>query len=133
MTALCLSNAGLGLTEGIVLGELIKFNATLTPGTCGPLAPLISNWCNNGPNALWCNVRCCTASGSPCSTGCAAGGDGRITCGGIFAFNNFGANDVSLDYVVLEEVGDRLRSSPTKRSLARLLQEEGTTFMRVRR
>ena len=63
----------------------------------------------------------------------AAGGDGRITCGGIFALNNFGANDVSLDYVVLEEVGDRLRSSPTKRSLARLLQEEGTTFMRVRR
>ena len=53
--------------------------------------------------------------------------------GGTFAFSNFGAHDVSLDYVVLEEVGDRLRSSPTKRSLTRLLQEEGTTFMRVRR
>ena len=51
--------------------------------------------------------------------------------GGTFAFDNYGANDVSLDYVVLEEVGDRLRSSPTKRSLTRLLQEEGTTFMRV--
>ena len=56
-----------------------KFNATLTPGECGPLGPLISNWCNNGPDALWCTVRCCAASGSRCSTGCAAGGDGRIT------------------------------------------------------
>ena len=107
-----------------------RYNATLTVGQCASLAPLITKWCQNGPGVWWCQLDCCAASGAACSTDCDAGGDGRITCGGTFAFSNSGNADVSLDYVVLEKVGDRLTNSPTKRSLAKLLQEQGVTFMR---
>lgn len=93
-----------------------RYNATLTVGRCAPLAPLIASWCNNGPSAWWCALQCCAAaSGAPCSASCAAGGDGRITCGGSFAFSNSGNADVSLDYAVLEAEGEQLAHSPTKR------------------
>ena len=112
-------------------GEWRQYNATFRMGQCASLAPLIANWCRNGPIAWWCSLNCCGGtSGAPCSTSCAAGGDGRITCGGTFAFSNSGNADVSLDYVLLEEVGDRLEHSPTKRSLATLLHDQGVTFMR---
>jgi hypothetical protein len=124
-------------------GEWRRYNATFTVGRCASLAPLIQKWCNNGPTAWWCDLDCCGTTTAPvwqtsaiwtgarpCSTGCAAGGDGRITCGGTFALANSGNADVSLDYVVLEEAGDRLEHSPTKRSLATLLRDQGVTFMR---
>ena len=100
-----------------------RYNATLTVGRCAPLAPLIASWCNNGPSAWWCALQCCAASGAPCSTSCAAGGDGRITCGGSFAFSNSAGADVSLDYAVLEAEGEQLAHSPTKR-----VSDVNTTF-----